>query len=388
MGEKVMTDKVRIAYYCLDFIRMQMDNVEDEGLRHRLAPRYKIDWEGVRHALDEARGYVDERNWEFAARVLTSLDQYFDTIPFGHGDNLGKNVKEVAHAFQNAASGGGNIWRATWFEITHSFRRKGSVGVSTSPDLSKFMLVEFLANVFGVITGIIVPIVQLDAPWSLLCLGVYIVMAGINLAGLALKTYGLRLTVGLVSLFLFYRSFALWADPTNELVALSGLGGAIFGVTVATGWAYNIARRNATKYGPYAALWARQLTKKHYEVILYDSDGLPVWRRHMKGHFNRLLDLVTGTDVADSLEARVRRRDAQSPYGGWIHCYPGLIGIRMRGLRRRNPASWGEALGTTPGVNKHNLDAFFARLTTPLHPPLYEDILADPTYNVAPNAPW
>ncbi|SDU78085.1 hypothetical protein SAMN04489737_0315 [Arcanobacterium phocae] len=259
---------------------------------------------------------------------------------------------------------------ALWFEMVHDWRGKRDMGVPSAPDLSKFMLVEWVLTLVLSVIGVVVPTCQAES-W-------FKVVPAVTFALLCLYYATLvRLPNVVWNVVMFWVGFGVTLpialalrDYVSPWIIWSWSGGALVGFLIGNHRGYQFVQRTVAKYGPFACLWARVIGRNRYEIVMVGIDGRVFWHHVISGWYRHIYPLL-GANLSASFRSAVLHRGAVgAPFGGWYQCYPALVSTRMVGLRRWNPTDWDDARKKTAGLTSELIDQFFSNPASVLAPPV------------------
>lgn len=397
MGEIVfiMTDHHDVSSVlvaCIEWLKIEATRIkylyENVPGRSRLIkwmvmsdPGY--DTQHVNTLCDQAITAVKCDDIGLAQHALLTLKQELNKPLKSHGEYGGKEYSQYLDRLigiirsRYSSTVLRNKLISLWFDMVHGWRKKSSKGVPSVPDLSKFMVIEWVFTIGLFIAGVIVPTLKSNSGGFYLVIpAVYFLLILVaNAAGGLIKNASYRFFIYFwVVNGLGFIPVSMLQDHISRWILWSWSGGVIVGVLIGNHLAYTRSRRMATKHGPFGCLWARHQEKNKYEFLMIKTDGTLAWHYQTTGWFKHI-NPVLGVDLTMDYRFKLRQLGFESrPCGGWFPCYPALIATRMVGLRRRNPVDWNEAHHNTPGLTKELIDQFFAQTPTPLGPPKeYQD---------------
>ena len=279
--------------------------------------------------------------------------------------------------------------RRLWFDMVHDWRGTTDKGMSWFAfDMARFTPISLLMAVFLGVAGIVIPAFGATGYFMALPGGVFAVACGVYsiLGRLRNQLHALLLGLPLIIVLLLFS--AMLTPLAGDGVIISCLCAVLVGELINLHVVYGQVWQHIGKYGAMTSLWVRRVGKRECEALLISYSGELVWRRIFTGWFS-IFSTVIGLWQLVSLRGNTRFRYAPDfAYEGWLQCVPATITTRMVGSFVRRPKDWAEAVRTTEGLTPELVDEFFAHLPSPLEPPNYAQLAANPALTVPADAPW
>lgn len=354
---------------------------------HHKLVKYTWDYDLLRRAYEGALDHARAGRREEAGLALVDAVLHYQTVDIVR-ETLPEYTERCAAVLTTPVKKAQPAAQHLWFDLTHSWRGKGSKGVPTIPDMSQFMVIETIATIFFIIIGIILPITQTTGIYTPLVPAVFLTtLLATTATALLRQVLANALAYVIVLLAILYFIVQPLTLISHRWFLLSFTGGGGIGFLLILHYVYRRSRRLATKYGPLACLWVRKHHKGPYELFLLDSNNTVIWHR-LTRHFFWHVEPVIGADQAIDLRGDANISSLHVDKGDWFQCYPALISTRMVGLRRQNPATLTEALTTTPDLTPTMLTTYLQHTPSPLSPPHYDQLPNNPHWTVPHTTPW
>ncbi|MFD0704778.1 hypothetical protein ACFQY8_03320 [Alloscardovia venturai] len=341
-----------------------------------LAKPSGIDIQKVNTLFNDAIKELNKENFDSALNYLQIIRELVDKpirgIIFG-GETYNKRFNLLVRLLRCEAQGQDcrRELEALWFDMAHSYREKGSVGVPSIPDISQFMIVETIATIALIIIGIIIPTINSPGLSKIIPTLVFLVIGAIATCAVFVRVYLWRYTIVIATCFPVLPFIFYLQTISSYWVVGSWTGGFIVGTLVANHIAYKRSRRMANKYGPLACLWVRHVKRNTFELLMVKTDGSLAWHWISKGIF-RITDPALSCAISIDYRGNMKFKGYSTSYRpdeGWFPCYPALVSTRMKGLQRWNPKDLEDAIRLTPELTPHMREEFFNHAPSIVTPP-------------------
>ncbi|RRC94392.1 hypothetical protein, partial [Schaalia canis] len=140
---------------------------------YRRYPKDDWDYDLLGRAYEGALEHARAGRREEAGLALVDAVLHYQTVNTNI-ETLPEYTERCAAVLTTPAKKAQPAAQHLWFDLTHSWRGKGSKGVPTIPDMSQFMIAETIATIFFIIVGIILPMTKTTGIYTLLVPAVYL----------------------------------------------------------------------------------------------------------------------------------------------------------------------------------------------------------------------